>query len=218
MANTKSLEETLAKVKRLRENLSAEVVVQEQEGHEEDTYGPHNSYGIFYIIDKYRITNPDNQKRESAKQQLQQIFESHKYYSARFSAGQALYSGEWKNEISFRGKSNVEERWAGLLGQKRDLWKNELERELSTTDLEKKESIETDILGFEIGTFSEKLIKQIYSEGVHKDLRKKAGIHLRYSPLRIWAHENPVGATVGGIAATAAASGLGYMIYQYMNR
>jgi len=65
---------------------------------------------------------------------------------------------------------------------------------------------------------AEKELKNIYSSSEFIEARKVAGEFLHYSPLRIWAHEHPVAATVTGIAAVGVASGLGHMLLQYFSK
>jgi len=54
--------------------------------------------------------------------------------------------------------------------------------------------------------------------GTNLEIRAKAGKTLGYSSLRIWSKLNPILATISGIAATATASGIGYMAYQYLGK
>ena len=65
-----SLENVLKKIEDLRRDLSAEIVVQEEmESYEEY----HTGYKFLY---QPRIVEPDTKTRESARQQLQQIYDS----------------------------------------------------------------------------------------------------------------------------------------------
>jgi len=61
-------------------------------------------------------------------------------------------------------------------------------------------------------------LKKLYKKAEAFDVRTKAGESLGYSPLRIWAHEHPIGATVTGLATAGVASGLGYLVYEYFNK
>jgi len=96
------LETSLRKVEDLRRDLSAEIVVQDEESHIEqkaiyDVTGSRDgahAANVEYIdeniIDKPRITKPDTQKREAARQALQQLYGYSEWYSARYSAGKEL--------------------------------------------------------------------------------------------------------------------------------
>lgn len=85
------LEDVLRKVEELRNDLCAEIVVQEEiEDHfEEEQYG---AYYLkkFWVDGQPRIAHPDTQKIEVARQVLQQIYDTSVWYSARFLAGRIL--------------------------------------------------------------------------------------------------------------------------------
>jgi len=102
------LEDVLRKVEDLKRALSVEIVVQErailqhEEGHWEHV-GIQELYSSKGYIDDHdewtidkpeitqpRIAHPDTQKREAARQALQQIYESSEWYSVRYVAGRAL--------------------------------------------------------------------------------------------------------------------------------
>jgi len=86
-----SLEDVLAKVENLRKDLSAESVAQKEELGFREGYHEFNSEGMdTYGIQVLRIIKPDTQKREVAKQQLQETYDSSDWYSARYNAGRAL--------------------------------------------------------------------------------------------------------------------------------
>lgn len=50
------------------------------------------------------------------------------------------------------------------------------------------------------------------------ELALDAGKALGYSPLKMWCRERPLKAVIRGIAAAGAATGLTYMLYNYLNR
>jgi len=96
------LEDVLVQVEKLRRDLSAEIVVQEEEGHRfslDELTGTGGSDAIWvraehavgnWIVDKPEITKPDTQKQEPARQKLQQLYDISEWYSARYIAGRAL--------------------------------------------------------------------------------------------------------------------------------
>lgn len=90
------LEDILKKIEILKRDLSAEIVTQED-------------VPKTLVIDKPRIAEPDIQKREVARSKLQKIYDSSKWYTARFTAGMAL------------GIQSDEE-----LNKQGDIWINEL--------------------------------------------------------------------------------------------
>jgi len=115
-----SLEIILGKVECLKRDLSAEIVVQAEEGHWEETGGYHEIEHLdwievfdspkssSYVVDQPRITEPDTEKRELAKMGLQQIYDFSNWYSAKYAAGKAIELpqkvdsdlAEWVNTLS----------------------------------------------------------------------------------------------------------------------
>jgi len=94
-----TLEQTLAEVERLRRNLFKEIVIQEGGVKEVEYYEPGYSLGVDSYVEERRgveevyterITPPDTERREAAKEQLQQIYDSSEWYSARYIAGRIL--------------------------------------------------------------------------------------------------------------------------------
>ena len=99
-----SLEVVLRKVGDLKRDLSAEVIIQEEKGHYEHSEGVWvggsrggSNPGYYetepsesFVVDQYEIKAPDTQKIESARTQLQQIYDSSDWYSARYVAGKTL--------------------------------------------------------------------------------------------------------------------------------
>jgi hypothetical protein len=97
-----SLEAELQKVERLEEDLSAEIVIQKEEGHYEhfETSWPEGVnqeamddffYGYEeWVVDKPKITEPNTQKRQTAKSELQQVYDFSDEPIARYVAGRAL--------------------------------------------------------------------------------------------------------------------------------
>lgn len=99
MATQKTLEETLVEVEILRRDLTAEIVLQDEEGRWEEPYiGSCASDAAAlkaqnrgdYIIEKPRIAHPDLQTQQDSRQRLQQVYDSNEFYSARYIAGKYL--------------------------------------------------------------------------------------------------------------------------------
>ena len=131
-----TLEEELARVEDLRKDLSAEIVIQKEEGHYENRnpsgtcshkhYGGGDSVGYWFTceecdgdvrtVDKPKIAEPDTKKRELARQILQQIYDSSDWFSAKYISGEILEDK--------------------TLNEKCNSWLNELERTLNATKLE----------------------------------------------------------------------------------
>ncbi|MBU1201241.1 MAG: hypothetical protein KJ583_00790 [Nanoarchaeota archaeon] len=59
------------------------------------------------------------------------------------------------------------------------------------------------------------LLLETYQNSDNKSVRIHAGKELGYSSLKIWAHENPVVATIAGIGAS---SGLVYALIEYLSK
>ena len=96
----KSLDEELGIVNALSLDLEAEKVIQEEEGHycNRVGYGGRGGYTWdkefiekeIYLIDKGRITLPDNRRRDNARKELENIHSSSKYFKVRYAAGEIL--------------------------------------------------------------------------------------------------------------------------------
>ena len=88
-----NLEEILKQVESLGRDLSAEIVVQVGEiGFWTEVGRDYNQVQgeDVWVPGKPDITEPDVQKREAARQQLQQTYDTSDWYSARYMAGKAL--------------------------------------------------------------------------------------------------------------------------------
>ena len=243
------LEKVLAQVENLRRDLSAE---KEIGGHYVETEGvwvggsrggsnpgywetePYSGYVCDY--------EPDIQKRESAKQQLQQFYDNSEWYSARYIAGRALSVKDnepegrlkkWVDELKEQLKSEIvlqeekihhqEEKYCGGSGHGDSCIREDEhyipggwiidEPAIIKPDEEKRKKAKQDLdrLKTELkGTYNNK--------SIFSGERAEAGKALGYSSLRILTHENPITAAISGIATVGTASGLGYLIYQYLNK
>ncbi|MDP2925892.1 MAG: hypothetical protein Q8N99_05975 [Nanoarchaeota archaeon] len=208
----------------------------------------------------------DMQKRESVKQQLQQVYDLSGWYSARYAAGRALGIGDeeldsqinswlevlakdisnegadWKyygeDSPNFdifcpRGREFViydKKVWDKFCTAKNDL--RYLYKIVDNRIVRQKISLllkitEIDFLTDEMlkgFNLSKDELRRIYRrcESMEDECSAYylgrvaclAGKQLGYNSLRIWAHENPLRATV----IAGAISGLGYMLYQYLSR
>ena len=243
-----TLEQTLSHVDSLWRDLNAEIVLQEGDGHlvEYEGYGKGGYYGqdepssqTRWVETISRITKPDEEKRENARQQLQQVYDSSQWYRARYDAGNIL-------GISSESQLN--------------LWTCELEKELDSTKKENRlveyqvEELEISkgYSGVQVSTRIEmreidvpdeqrrlKAVKDLsrlfeaskslvikdiltraYEENECKKVKKKAGDALDYPSIKIWYHNNEenIGATGCLITGLAITSGIGYLIYLYLNR
>lgn len=135
MATADSLEDVLRQVESFGGDLSAEIVVQEEKWHTEIEFTETDAVlkwgdpgSPVKIIDKPRITKPDTQKREAAKQKLKQIYDSSEWYSARYNSGKALGSEVNNNLID---------------------WISQLEKDIIST--------KTDMIKFKVGTHTEQV-------------------------------------------------------------
>lgn len=101
-----SLEEELERIDRLKNDLRAEIVVQDEKVHSESIhpctckyYGGGDSYGYWgpcicgseeLIVDQPRIVKPDNERRERASNKLERIYNSSQSFKVRYIADLAL--------------------------------------------------------------------------------------------------------------------------------
>lgn len=227
------LEDVLRKVEDLRRDLSAEIVVKEEEGHfedREDRGGPgdegRNLYSSdlipVWIVDHPKIAHPDIKKREAAKLQLQQIYDSSEWYSVKYIISHSVGNyrhGMFVTELPF--PTNL------------DIWTQDMRQRMN--EPQKHQAYKLDILKdagvllIELRKLTwlsrcddeqklMKFIKDCYASDPDKEIRTQAARYLNYPTIRIWAHEHPVSATMAGVAAAGAASGLGYILYQYFSK
>ncbi len=286
-----TLEKILSQVRGLRIDLSAEIVLQEEVGHwSDEPYqykddcgdGGRNSwteYRNVWVIDKPKIAYPNIEKQEEARQQLQQVYDSCPWYSARYKAGRALrlhvnsQLKTWTSKLEEKLGATKKETKKIMVGSHDEFetinyqlpscdghagpgsdYKyvgsvNDYEdKEFNLADKEERlKAIRDACHLFEISSSSDvkDLIRRIYESsdkgilrwgekqdifdevnesgnnintGFISQIRTEAGKALGYSPLKIWVHEHPVVATASSIAAIGAASGWGYMVYQYLSR
>lgn len=217
-----SLEVVLRRVNDLRSDLSAEIVVQEGEGHEEHFQTPFpestSDKGMRdfldgydeWIVDKPKIAYPDVQKRELSRAKLQQIYAFSEWYSARYVAGQAL------------GISNNQ-----LLKQK-EKWLIKISEELCLPNKERVYAGEKVVgeLPNQYGNYNnmEDVTESIYMLQINENNMARK-IHakedlksLGYNRLILWGHLHPVASIIIGVSFACAASGLIYGVFKYFNK
>jgi len=191
---SQTLKKALKEIEKLEKDLDAEIY-HESTGHFEEG---DRSCGSFHwedvwVVDNAAYTEPDVGKREATKQKLQKICDSSEWYSARYIAHGRL---SWKLRNVF---------WNDPDGSKIENFISELKDLLNTNDKRIYKRARQDL-------------KYFFRNLCNDNQRQKVGKILGYSDLRIWTYEHPITTTTTGIASAVAASGLGYMIYQYLTR
>lgn len=220
-------------VEQLKADLSAEIVEQEEQGHEEavsDRNAGWDAYSRWvysdktvWVVDKPRIARPDVSRREAATARLRGLRDSSDWYAVRYKAAEAL---------GITG---------GQLAADRECWVNTLFSELgaaashdrarqdlralyrSARQRDVRQRI-ADMLvirdGFapeDLSTLDERDLTRLYrrrSTGCQasEEVVWAAGKELGYSRLRIWARLRPVQA--GSCAALIL--GLLYLLLRYL--
>jgi len=230
-----TLEKTLGHVESLRRDLSANI--QEETGYWDEVITGGSRGGNWYTgEDVYFVEQkaiPNTEKREVARKELQQLYDSSEWYSARYAAGYALNQYDEK------------------LNDKICLWLDELKRKLELPKYEVKGvRRETTMInecnedGDEIPywyTRDEKVkipeniriiknakedLRHFYKNNKQKNVRNLAGKALGYSSLRIFANETRIFARENpnnrdflilcGLALISAGVIAGCKIYEYM--
>ncbi len=270
------LEDAFGQVLKLERDLSAVIVHQEEVGHYEQEKQHLDYYEVdnFYYVDIPRIAEPDVQKRDAARQQLQQVYDTSNWYSARYVAGRAFGAEvnsqaiDWIEQLAKVindhpvskyikvGEHEVYEdvqswdykRWYSVpAGTVEDFDNVPIPENIEVNnnareDLKKLYNLTVRTLPGKLrkatghvlglgslkvaetelihdGQLNEHELEEVYEYSKNKGFRSQAGKKLGYSSIRICVHEHPlVSKLIGGIAAAGAASGLGYVIYQYMTR
>lgn len=224
------LEDVLRKVEELKRDLVAEVKIGEHwEQHEGVWVGGSRDgtnpgyYETEPWDEKVDECVPDTQKRDAARQVLQQIYDSSEWYSIRYIISKSVGNYEHGMFIS-----------AFPLTRNFDMWAQDLRQRMN--DPRKDRAYKLDVLKdaslllIEAGNNLswakrvkdeqglKEFLEECYANNPNNGIRMQAGKYLKYHKVRIWAHEHPIGATLAGIATVGAASGLGYLIYEYLNK
>ncbi len=243
-----NLEDVLRQIEDLRRELGADVVVQKEVGHFKYT-GPKGDEARHlaslngrceeyeeWIVDVHEKKAPDTQRREFAKKQLQQVYDTSEWYSARYVAGGSLgidansQLESWieilKNDLNsekvVEGHYENQEVCVGgwhssggtLRYDVRNVWVD------PTTEPDEERRLKAvqdlgELLRLATSTKIKDILTQTYERNLI-NVRKEAGKTLGYSDLKIWAHESPEGAFFAGLALLGGAAVLGYFIYQNM--
>lgn len=182
---------------------------------------------------------PDEQTRETARAELQQAYDSSEWYSAKFVAGKCLdisvdkQLNSWLTDLRHKmdlpiSESVATERVKGYTtdGYNDKRWDVPVyetvwgEEPLENNRDSIRKSIQDVATLFQFTTRDDArdLLKRTYHHNPLSDVRKNAGRAIGYSSVRIWTHEHPVAATLIGIAAVGAASGLGYALVEYFSK
>jgi len=210
------LEVVLRRTEDLKRNLTAEVVIQEEKSHTELVEKASLAGNIWdewteneTIIDQPRIVKPDTPKREIARTQLQQIYDSSEWYSARYTAGSLIGEDVARNVknwcVDFEkrlGATKIEEdkNYRPYDVQSNTENPNQNSR-IIVIDVETRRNALADAIQLlKISNLPEiqELLKNEYLNNTSDYVRVKSGKALNYSDLRIWAHE-----CIKGIVALA---------------
>lgn len=196
-----TLEDVLKKIDKLGEDLSAEIVHQEEECHiEKEEYYPlgHSRYGScdsceerdVLVIDKERVAEPDKKRREAAEKELTEIFEGGSpWYSARYKAGQYLMVLDGYSQAK---KVHEENRIAIFIAQNFQFLIP------LTKDKDRLKDLKHDFNA---------LYKMVSAKHIREEMCRIAG----YSIFRYIVMEHPIAAKAAG--AAAAIGTVSYLVY-----
>ena len=216
------LEVVLRRTEDLRRDLSAEKVIQEEIWEEGEEILGDSSWNYGMPTGKYEksvrtqpeIKEQDTQKRESAKQELQRVYDSSEWYSARYFARRALgdlklenLPNLWLSELEKRVNATktlmkevddghyaeVYQEGRGYYGGSSPKWvPNIIEKPFDEPDKEVRIKAIDDykeLLRLSNSSPIKELIKKAYRKNELASVRRAAGKSLGYSMLRIWIHE-----------------------------
>lgn len=213
MENTRglSLEEAVSEARRLRQDLSAKIILQEEESYSETidmmTFWAYGNWSVpcdqtLRVVTKPEESIPDTEKREAAKRELTRIYKYSGWYSARYAAGIALFDKEQimgNVDLWMTGMKNRLNTMAGQEGMGEGCGCNspiirgspaemgepcpdDGERVNAVKDLAK--------LYYLSGlSMLEKELDDVYANNGSKAARIEAGRQIGYPDLRIWLHE-----------------------------
>ncbi|MBU0535441.1 MAG: hypothetical protein KKE20_00615 [Nanoarchaeota archaeon] len=206
-----SLEDVIGQVYTLRNDLSAKIILQEEEGYDEhvpaETFWAYGNWSVSCdqtcrVVTRSEESVPDTQKRESAKNQLTEIYGSSEWYSARYAAGLALFEesqfrdniGLWLKEIKAKLGSISEsyERTIGHACGGWPGWDQPITEMVDVPDDGPRVDAVKDLARlYELSRIPalKKELKDVYSNNESWVARVEAGEQLGYSRLRIKLHE-----------------------------
>ena len=196
-----SMIRALQEIDALREGLDATIVIDPGEGHEVTQMEYTTGWNIpmkdvtSWEWTREPVTAPDHSRRAIARGKLEESYSSSPWMAIRYKAGVALGA---------RGVHDQAYDMMGGLFMDANPLVNEdpVLRLRAMTDIEgmtsaacvsdKAVGLLDDYRGF---------IRKTFSKDPSRIVRKKAGEILGYTPIGIWAHEHPILAALGSIAA-----------------
>lgn len=202
-----SLEGLIQRIVSLKEDLSAQKVdrFEDVEVQELVCDGWSTGARTEHRIESMPICIADEEKREATKSELEQIYCSSEWYSARYVAGLAL--GLPKDRLE-----NDLKRWKAVLKKDLRLPKTELENVGKT--MYTASDYAGKVWDAEVIVPHFKKVKNY--ENIEKISKAKEDMKgLGYSSMSLFALRHPIAAT---IAAAAAVSGAGYVLVQYLSK
>lgn len=245
-----SLEAEFRRIEDLRRGLSTEVLIYEGGKIFKkvwEPYGPQVRGGLglghykMKEVTEHFVKGPNTQKRKAARNELQQIYDSSEWYSAKYAAGNALsldlnqlklQTEEWITDLvvnQLNAEIIVQEEKSHIEvtpingpvvgGERADSYRyDEEERvidqpEIKSPDIEKRKKADSDLTAL-INMFGFPKKRKLYRSH-NPDISTRAGKALGYSKLRIWVHEHPI---LIGLTILGSASGLVYALVEYFNK
>lgn len=185
------LEAVLNKIKNLKNDLSANL--KEEEGHFHTVVGGMAARGCHvsgydkqnyeeeeWVVDKSAV--PDTNKRELARKQLQQIYESSDWYSARYYSGLIIWEYDEVNKLERRLNepdiSVITQRLRLEPNKQIEPWIREIEKRINNSD--EKTAIEAiddtkELFQLSHSSFIKELLKKAYRRNEFRSVRVTAG-------------------------------------------
>jgi len=233
-----SLEEILGEVRNLSWDLHAKIIHQERDGYEDEEYKLDYFTGRTIFVEiQPEISEPDTEKRETARKRLQEIYDTSEWYSIRYRTGSVLRVPHLSNQL---------DKWIGDLaceliatqpattsqpvlfgeGSHEDICYYSTKTK-GTPDIKKRKKAIEDAgrllhPPFYLSSLRKErltaILKGVYKKDEEASLRKDAGRQLGYSDLRIWTHEHPKAFISLALASTGTIAGLAYALTEYFSR
>ena len=219
------LEEILKEIREWKRDLSAERILEPEKGHTESVgciargggaaIDRERIYEDEWVVDKPAVTEPNYEMRREARNHLLTTHDSHRYYSARYKAGEALEvndldrkSDSWIDTLENNPTQQIKNdlSWFYILI-------NGKERKMRVGRMAGK--TEADILGdcFDSG-LSEEEARLVYEQASRKYHKEWAGRKLGKTERQIFYHVSPIKALAHDVTVgTGIAAGAAYLIY-----